>query len=135
MTNMRHALACFLLFAAAANYRCGSSFEPGETKAAATSAVVLDVKAAPVRASEWTVTVPISGSLRSRSIVEVRPEVGGRLLSARFEEGDFVRQGDLLAEIDPANHTLAVEQAKAVLEVARAGLGRAQVQVEHARRE
>jgi RND family efflux transporter MFP subunit len=81
------------------------------------------------------VTVPISGSLRSRSIVEVRPEVGGRLLSARFEEGDFVRQGDLLAEIDPANHTLAVEQAKAVLEVARAGLGRAQVQVEHARRE
>ena len=135
MRNKRNILAGLLLLVSSANYRCGGPVEPGETSAAVTSTEVLDVKAAPVQAGEWTVTVSISGSLRSRSVVEVRPEVGGRLLSAGFEEGDFVRQGDLLAEIDPANYTLSVAQAKAVLGVAQAGLGRAQIQVEHARRE
>ena len=135
MRNTRRILTCFLLLAAAASYSCGGSVAPNGTKAAAADPVILEVKAAPVRAGEWTVTVPISGSLHSRSIVEVKPEVGGRLLSARFEEGDFVRTGELLAEIDPANYRLAVEQARAILGVAQAGLGRAQIQVEHARRE
>lgn len=135
MRNKQPILLCLLLLAAAASYRCGGSAEPGGPKAVAADPAVLDVKAAAVQAGEWTVTVLISGSLRSRSIVEVRPEVGGRLMSAGFDDGDFVREGDLLAEIDPANYRLAVEQARAVLGVAQAGRGRAQIQVEHARRE
>jgi RND family efflux transporter MFP subunit len=135
MRNKQPILLCLLLLAAAASYRCGGSAEPGRPKAVAADPAVLDVKAAAVQAGEWTVTVLISGSLRSRSIVEVRPEVGGRLMSAGFDDGDFVREGDLLAEIDPANYRLAVEQARAVLGVAQAGRGRAQIQVEHARRE
>ncbi len=111
----------------------------GRKQAAADAAPVataeLAVKAQPVERMEWTVTVPISGNLRSQSVVEVKSEVGGRLVSVRFKEGDLVRKNELLAEIDPINYRLAQEQAVAVVGVAEAGLARAQVMAEHARRE
>jgi len=50
MRNKRNILAGLLLLVSSANYRCGGSVEPGETSAAVTGTVVLDVKAAPVQA-------------------------------------------------------------------------------------
>jgi len=50
MRNKRNILAGLLWLVSSANYRCGGSVEPGETSAAVTSTVVLDVKAAPVQA-------------------------------------------------------------------------------------
>jgi membrane fusion protein (multidrug efflux system) len=79
--------------------------------------------------------VPISGTLRSQSNVEVKAEVAGRLIQTFFEEGDGVAQGQVLAQIDPTNYQLARDQAQAALEVAEAGLGRVQVTLEHAQRE
>ncbi len=95
----------------------------------------LVVKAQPVERREWTVTVPLSGNLRSQSMVEVKSEVGGRLVAVHFKEGDPVRRNDLMAEIDPANYKLADDQALAVVGVAEAGLAHAQVMAEHSRRE
>jgi len=95
----------------------------------------LVVKANPVEAREWAVTVPFSGSLRSDSIVEVKSEVAGRLIATCFSEGDLVQKGQLLAEIDPENYKLASDQAQAALTVAQAGLERAKVVADHARRE
>ncbi len=95
----------------------------------------LVVKALPVEAGVWTVTVPFSGSLRSRSIVEVKSEVAGRLTDAHLFEGDVVRKGEVIAEIDPVNYRLVHEQALASLAVAEAGVARAKVTLDHARRE
>ena len=79
--------------------------------------------------------MPITGNLRTLSTVEIKPEVGGRLLAVYFREGDFVRKDQLLAEIDPVNYRLSYDQAAAALRVAEAGLERAQVSAEHAKTE
>ena len=74
-------------------------------------------------------------NLHTLSTVEIKPEVGGRLLAVYFSEGDFVRKDQLLAEIDPVNYRLSYDQAMAVLRVAEAGLERARVSEEHAKTE
>ena len=93
------------------------------------------VKAVPVTHQEWIETASISGNLRTLSTVDVKPEVGGRLIAASFKEGDFVRKDQLLAEIDPINYKLAYDQALAVLAVAKASLERVNVSAKYARTE
>jgi membrane fusion protein, multidrug efflux system len=93
------------------------------------------VKTAPAISQEWISTVPISGNFHTQSMVEVKPEIGGRLIAIYFEEGEFVQKDQLLAEIDPINYRLAHDQAAATLAVAQAGLERARVSAEHARTE
>lgn len=114
---------------------CGGPGNPAATDSAAGGDSALVVRAEKVASREWVVSVPVSGNLRSQSQVEVRAEVGGRLLAAHAEEGDAVSKGQLLAELDPVNYRLAHEEASASLEVAGAGLAQAEVTVEHARRE
>lgn len=114
---------------------CNRAGSPAAATGAPAGEQALAVPVAAVTAREWSVTVPISGSLRSRSIVQVKTEVGGKLAAVYFEEGSAVQRGQLLAEIDTANYELTCNQARAALEVARAGLERAQVLLDHARRE
>jgi RND family efflux transporter MFP subunit len=106
-----------------------------EADSAPAVAPELVVKAQPVERREWTIAVPISGNLRSQSIVEAKSEVGGRLMAVYFKEGDLVRRNNLLAEIDPVNYRLAYEQAAAAVRVVEAGHAHAQVMSEHAKRE
>ena len=61
---------------------------------------------------EW-VTVP--ATVTPLEVVVVRSRVDGELVKVRFEEGQKVRAGDLLAEIDPRPFEVAVEQARAQL--------------------
>src|SRR5262245_46048729 len=45
--------------------------------------------------------------------VEVRARVSGYLQQVRFKEGDLVKTGDVLFEIDPRPYQAALDQAKA----------------------
>jgi membrane fusion protein, multidrug efflux system len=122
-----------LLVLAGAQWKC-SYFrtDRGSDRSSPAVEEVLAVKSAPVEIQEWVAAVPISGSLRTLSMVDVKPEVGGRLLAAHFQEGDTVRKDQLLAEIDPTNYQLAYDQAQAALMVAQAGVERAKISAEHA---
>jgi membrane fusion protein (multidrug efflux system) len=93
------------------------------------------VKAIPVRLDDWNNTVPISGTLHTLSSVDVKTEVGGRLIGVHAFEGDLVHKGSLLAEIDDANYQLAYQQTNAALKVAQAGLERAKVSAAYAKTE
>jgi membrane fusion protein (multidrug efflux system) len=95
----------------------------------------LVVRVAKILRKEWIVTAPISGTLRSLSTVDIKPEVGGRLNAVYFEEGDYVKKDQLMAEIDPSNYKLSHDQAVAALAVAQAALDKARVSLEHARTE
>jgi len=133
---LRAILIGSLVLAGGSQWRCSNS--RGEKIADRASADTPDepiAKAVPVESQEWIATVVISGSLRTQSNVEIKPEVGGRLIATYFQEGDLVRKNQLLAEIDPVNYQLAYDQASAALAVAQAGLERAQVAAEHARTE
>jgi RND family efflux transporter MFP subunit len=60
----------------------------------------------------------------SRS-VEVRPRVSGYLTKVAFKDGDEVKQGDLLFEIDPRPYQAELEKAQAGVAVAQARLQQA----------
>ncbi|TFY99308.1 efflux RND transporter periplasmic adaptor subunit [Ramlibacter henchirensis] len=60
------------------------------------------------------------GSLRSRQSVVVRPEVSGRVTQLNFRDGQRVRKGQLLVQLDDQLPRAQVEQARAELSIARA---------------
>jgi multidrug efflux system membrane fusion protein len=74
-----------------------------------------------------------TGRAEASTRVDLRPRVTGYVTSAPFKEGDLVRQGDILFEIDPRPYQAQLNQAlsqaalhKASLQLARATLTRNQ---------
>lgn len=55
------------------------------------------------------------GNVYEYSIVQIRPQVQGILLNAYASQGDFVKAGDLLYEIDSRSYKAILDQAKAAL--------------------
>jgi multidrug efflux system membrane fusion protein len=53
------------------------------------------------------------GSAKARNLVTVRPQVDGKILSVDFKEGQEVKKGDLLAQIDPVTFKAQLDQAVA----------------------
>ena len=60
------------------------------------------------------------GSLRSRQTVVLRPEVSGRVTQLNFRDGERVRRGQLLVQLDDQLPLAQVQQAEAELSIARA---------------
>lgn len=60
------------------------------------------------------------GSLRSRQSVVLRPEVSGRVTQLNFRDGDRVRRGQLLVQLDDQLPLAQVQQAQAELSIAEA---------------
>jgi multidrug efflux system membrane fusion protein len=79
--------------------------------------------------TEWD---EYTGRFVAMATVEVRARVSGFIDSIHFKDGQIVKQGDLLFVIDPRPYKIAVEQAKADLERARAKLEIANLDVQRA---
>ena len=60
--------------------------------------------------------VPISfsalGTVTPLATVTVRTQINGRLMQLGFTEGQMVKQGDFLAQVDPRPYQVALEQAQ-----------------------
>ncbi|WP_114313534.1 efflux RND transporter periplasmic adaptor subunit [Thermus caldifontis] len=82
-----------------------------------------------VARGEVRVTVAGSGRLAPWQTLEVRPEVQGTLLSV-VDEGKEVKEGEVVAELDPAPFRRALEQAQADLQRAQANLANTRIQGE-----
>jgi multidrug efflux system membrane fusion protein len=75
-----------------------------------------------------------TGRLEAVHAVEVRPRVSGYLQSVHFKEGEIVREGDLLFQIDPRPFQAEVDRLKGDLSQAKAQRSRAQSDFERAER-
>jgi membrane fusion protein (multidrug efflux system) len=60
------------------------------------------------------------GTLLSNESVIIRPEIAGRVLRISFEEGQRVKKGQLLVQLDDSTYMAELEQAKASLELSKA---------------
>lgn len=65
------------------------------------------------------------GTVQAYQTVTVKPQVNGKLLSLNFEEGQEVKKGDVLAQIDPVTYKADLEEAKAKLAMDKASLANA----------
>ncbi len=68
-------------------------------------------------------TVSVTGSLQPDETVSVSAEVAGRLADVRYDFGQTVRQGDIIAELDKRELTIQCERARAALTQALAAIG------------
>ncbi len=80
-----------------------------------------------VSRTDLPVRLAALGSVTAFNTVTVRPRVDGQLMRVLFREGQFVRTGDVLAEIDPRPFQVQLEQAQGQLARDRAQLANARV--------
>ena len=78
------------------------------------------VEASKVEIMKLTDDTQAVGSLRSRQGVVVRPEVSGRITQLNFKDGDRVRKGQLLVQLDDQLQLAQVQQSVAELSIAQA---------------
>jgi multidrug efflux system membrane fusion protein len=82
--------------------------------------VGVPVTVAKVQQKNVPLTVRAIGNVEPMQSVTVRPQVGGVILRVDFAEGQEVKKGELLFEIDPRPLQAAVAQARALIERDRA---------------
>ena len=74
-------------------------------------------------------TVPVEqnviGNVEAYSTISVKAQVGGELTNVSFNEGDFVKKGDLLFTIDPRPFQATLDSAVATVAKDEAVLGQA----------
>ncbi len=119
---MRNVTFCCLLFLAA----CAGKEEEKKAAAAAAAAakpepVAVETVSAETRRTDKAILV--TGSLLPDDTVTIVSEVPGRIASIRFDFGQSVRKGDVIAELDKTEYQLAVEKTRGAVSQALARLG------------
>ena len=99
----------------------GARAKSGASSAAAGP---VSVEVAKVEAMTLLDEVQAVGSLRSRQGVVLRPEVSGRVAAIGFADGQPVRRGQLLVQLDDTLQQAQLKQAQAQASIARTNLQR-----------
>ena len=90
------------------------------------------VRVAAATTKDVPVVVRTIGTVLANSVVLIKPQVDGPLLSVHFREGQMVKKGDLLFRIDPAPFEAALRQAEATAQRDRAQQASAQADADRA---
>lgn len=103
---------------------CGAGHSQTPSASAATAAVPVAVAA--VRLAPIAASYVGTAALEADHETDIVAKTGGVLLRIDIEEGDTVRAGQVLAELDGAQARLAVDEADATLKKLRSNFARSQ---------
>jgi membrane fusion protein, multidrug efflux system len=116
------------IVAAAAIYLPRLSHRPATERAGrAMTGGPVPVGVATAKTGDMPVTVSGLGTVTPLAVVTVQPQISGYLMSVGFQEGQHVKKGDFLAQIDPRPYQVALEQAQAQLAKDQASLKNAEL--------
>lgn len=88
------------------------------------------VVVAKVQEKDVPIEIAVVGNVEAYSTITVIPQVGGQLTDVLFKEGDIVKKGQKLFQIDPRPLDATLAQANASLARDKALLGQAQANLE-----
>ena len=91
------------------------------------------VRVSDVKRGDFPVFYKALGTVTALNTINVRSRVAGELVKVYFKEGQMVKAGELLAEIDPRSYQNALLQAEGTLLQNQAQLKNAQVDVQRYR--
>ncbi|KXU34380.1 hypothetical protein AXK11_08485 [Cephaloticoccus primus] len=118
------ALAAFI--AATLGTACSrkSAGDSGGSSAAAQRAQVVEV--APITRGNLRESMSVVGSLEANESAQIRPEISGLVLAIYFEEGQAVKQGQLLMKIDDSELRAQYAQVEARYDLAERNVARSE---------
>jgi membrane fusion protein (multidrug efflux system) len=94
--------------------------QPAPPNGPAATKSVPEVGVVIMRSEPVTLTMELSGRISPQMVAGVRPQVGGIIQKRLFTEGNEVKAGEALYQIDPATYQAAFASAKAALAKAEA---------------
>ncbi|WP_082821117.1 efflux RND transporter periplasmic adaptor subunit [Gemmatimonas phototrophica] len=94
----------------------------------------VDVRVEAVEARDLVASVTASGQIEPRTKVDVSADVTGKIVRLVVKEGDLVKKGQLLLQIDPEQATAALQRSEASLASARAQSAQARANLIQAQR-
>src|ERR1044072_2381809 len=101
-----------------------------QNAAAAQRNAALPVTIAQAEKADFPVLLTGLGTVQGFNTVVVRTRVDGQIQKIAFKEGDVVKEGDLLAQIDPRPFQAALDQAKAKKQQDEANLANANLDLQ-----
>jgi multidrug efflux system membrane fusion protein len=104
--------------------------DSAQKSAAAARNAAVPVTVAAVEKADFPVFLTGLGTVQGFNTVVVRTRVDGQIQQIAFKEGDLVKQGDLLAQIDPRPFQAVLDQAKAKKQQDEANLANANLDLQ-----
>jgi membrane fusion protein, multidrug efflux system len=95
----------------------------------------MPVSVGKVATADVPVMIDALGTVTPLATVAVRPQVTGALVKIDFKEGQIVKAGDVLAQIDPRPYQAALDSAQGQLEKDQATLAGARIDLARYKRE
>ena len=97
-----------------------------KTQAAGPAAMMVPVTIATASVQPVPLDIRVVGTVEPSSKVDVKSQIAGQLMSVHFTEGQDVKEGDLLFEVDPRPYREALRQAEAAIAKDQAQLAQAE---------
>ncbi len=104
-----------------------TSYKKGQTTA-------VEVRTEAVEARDLVASVTASGQIQPRTKVDVSADVTGKIVRLSVKEGDLVKKGQFLLQIDPEQVTAALQRSEAGLASSRAQMAQAKANLLQAER-
>ena len=119
-------IALLVLIVIGARYRAVTPATTGRSGMNGPSTVGV----ANVTTGDIPITINALGTVTPLATVIIHPQINGPLLKIAFTEGQMIKRGDLLVQIDPRPYQAAVDQAAGQLKRDQASLANAKVDLD-----